>query len=411
MASRPDPVIPDHVPTELVFPFDFRNDAQIKDSLWDYMSSMNARPDIFYSPDLGGHWVVTRASLAEEVFSDYERFSARSVSVPKLESPVRLIPNNYDPPEHGPYRRLLTQNLFSPRALASLEEQTRTHARELFAAFAPGECEFITEFAEKLPVDVFLTGMGVDPSHRDRFIPWVQDVFGGTTLEQTARGMAGASMFLADWLNAQLEAPEKNTGGMFQALIGSKIDGRDLSWDEMHRITVMLFLGGLDTITSEMSHMMCFLAGSPAHRQRLIDEPADIPKAIEEMLRRFSIANIGRVVAKDVVFHGVQLKAGDPVLVPTPMVGLDESAFTDAMTVDFDRGRARGVRHLAFGAGPHLCPGAFLARTQLRVMLEELLPVMPNLRIAPGSTIEARPGADFMLRALPLRWDASGGDR
>ncbi|WP_157218360.1 cytochrome P450 [Flavisphingomonas formosensis] len=400
--------IPDHVPADLVFPFDYRGDAQIRESLWDYLASMGDRPAMFFSPDLGGYWVVTTAALAEEVFSNHEIFSVRSVSVPKLESPVKLIPNNYDPPEHAPYRRMFTQNLFSPRALSSLEDVTRRDARALLNAMTPGRCEFVGEFAERLPIDVFLAGMGVDPAHREQFLPWVRNVFSGATKEEFGRGMAEASTFLAEWLKKQMEAPETNGGGMFQAMIASRIDGRALTWDEMHRITVMLFLGGLDTVTSEMSHVMYFLAGSPAHRQRLIDRPADIPKAVEEMLRRFSIANIGRIVVKDTDFHGVRLKAGDPVLIATPIVGLDESAFENATTVDFDRGRARGVRHLAFGAGPHLCPGAYLARTQLRVMLEELLPRMPGLRLQPGAKIEWRAGADFMVRELPLEWDAVG---
>lgn len=399
--------VPDHVPKELVFPFDYRSDPQIHENLWDYLAGMNDRPGIFFSPDLGGYWVVRTVELAEEAFSNHEIFSVRSVSVPKLESPVRLIPNNYDPPEHAPYRRLFTQNLFSPRALSALEGVTRTHACELFEAMAPGRCEFVNEFAERLPIDVFLAGMGVDPAHRERFLPWVRDVFSGATKEEFGRGMTEASTFLAEWLKEQLEAPEKNEGGMFQAMISSKVDGHALTWDEMHRITVMLFLGGLDTVASEMSHVMYFLAGSPMHRQRLIDRPVDIPKAVEEMLRRFSIANIGRIVAKDADFHGIRLKAGDPVLIATPIIGLDESAFENATTVDFDRGRARGVRHLAFGAGPHLCPGAFLARTQLRVMVEELLYRMPGLRFQPHAKIEWRAGADFMVRALPLEWDVS----
>lgn len=397
--------VPDHVPPELVLHFDFRNDEAIRDDLWGYISSMNGRPDIFFSPDLGGYWVVTRARLIEQVFRDHERFSARSVSVPKLDNPVRLIPNNYDPPEHTPYRRLFAQNLFSPRALADLEAVTRVRARELFNQFPANRCEFVADFAEQLPVDIFLAGMGVDPNHRDQFIPWAHDVFCGHDLEDTRRGMAEAATFLATWLQEQLAAPDENKGGMFHAMMQSKVEGRALTFDEMHRITVMLFLGGLDTVTSELSHIMRFMALSPAHRNRLVDQPEDIPRAIEEMLRRFSIANIGRVAAKDFEFHGVRFKAGDPVLASTPMAGLDEREFDDPMSVDFDRGRTRGVRHLAFGAGPHLCPGAFLARTQLRVALEELLPLMPGLRITPDIKIEWRAGADFMVRQLPLEWN------
>ena len=399
--------VPDHVPAELVVRFDFRNDDDIRDNLWDYIASMKDRPDIFFSPDLGGYWVITRASLIEKAFSDHELFSARSVAVPKLENPVRLIPNNYDPPEHTPYRRVFTQNLFSPRALSGLEDVTRAHAHTLFSKFEPGRCEFIANFAQQLPIDVFLAGMGVDPSHRSDFIPWVNDVFCGRNVEETQRGMSNAATFLASWLQEQLAAPEANTGTMFHGMINAQVEGRKLSFDEMHRITVMLFLGGLDTVTAQLSHIMRFMALSPSHRELLVQQPGEIPRAIEEMLRRFGIANIGRVVAKDVELAGVKLKAGDPVLVSTPIAGLDEQAYENPLEVNFERGRARGVRHLGFGAGPHLCPGAYLARTQLRVVLEELLPLMPGLRIAPGTKSEWRTGATFAVKELHLEWDRS----
>lgn len=398
-------IVPDHVPADLVMRFDFRNDEAICENLWDYIASMNDRPDIFFSPDLGGYWVVTRASLIEQVFSDHELFSTRSIAIPKLENPVRLIPNHYDPPEHTPYRRMFMQKLFSARALAGLEDVTRAHARELFSRFQSGQCEFVSEFAQQLPIDVFLAGMGVDPAHRAQFIPWVNDVFCGTNAEETYRGMTNAATFLATWLQEQLAAPEANTGKMFHGLLEFRIDGRELTFDEMHRISIMLFLGGLDTVTAQMTHIMQFMALSPAHRERLVREPAGIPRAVEEMLRRFGIANIGRVVAKDMEFAGVKMKAGDPILASTPIAGMDGQAHENPLEVDFDRGGSRGPRHIGFGAGPHLCPGAYLARTQLRVMLEELLPRMPGLRTAPGASTQWRAGATFAVKHLPLEWE------
>lgn len=402
--------IPAHVPPELVIRFDFRNDTTIRRDPWGYINSLNDKPDIFFSPDLGGYWVVTRGPLIEEVFRNHELFTVRSLAIPKLENPVPLIPNGLDPPLHTKYRKVFAQKLFSPRALDTLEEDTRRLARDLADGFEPGRCEFVSAFAEKLPIDVFLARMGVDPARRDDFIPWVRDVFRGRDEAETARGMNGAATFLAAWLTEQLAAPEANSGPMFQALIEAEIDGRPLTWEEMHAMTVMLFLGGLDTVTSQMTHVMRFLAESPSHRQYLLDHPDALPAALEEMLRRFGISNIGRMAARDFVFNGVQFREGDAVLASTPIAGLDRRAFPEPMAVDFGRSGGR-VRHWGFGAGPHLCPGAYLARTQLRVTLEELLPRMPNLRVAPGAEIETLPGATFMLRSLPLQWDTPDESR
>jgi cytochrome P450 len=173
----------------------------------------------------------------------------------------------------------------------------------------------------------------------------------------------------------------------------------------MVSIWMMLFLGGLDTVTAQMTHVMRFLAENPGHRQRLIDEPALIRTAIEEMLRRFGIANIGRVVRADCDYHGVAMKAGDMVLCSAPIAGLDPSAFDDPASVDF--GRANIDNHCAFGAGIHLCPGAYLARLELRIMLEELLPRLPGLHVPRDAVVEASSGGTLSLTTLPLSWSAA----
>ena len=195
---------------------------------------------------------------------------------------------------------------------------------------------------------------------------------------------------------------------MFQAMIAARIDGRELNFDEMQAITMMLFMGGLDTITSQMTHIMRFLAESPRHRQALLDRPETIPVALEEMLRRFGISFIGRAAATDFTWQGVEFREGDVVCAGTPIAGLDPRAFPDPLVVDFDRGgEGRRVKHLGFGSGPHLCIGAYLARTQLTVMIEELLPRMPGLRIEPDASIENLLGSTMMLAELPLRWETA----
>lgn len=398
--------IPDHVPADRVFRFDFRNDEPLRRDPWSYLASLDDLPDIFFSPDLGGYWVVTRAALIDEVFSRHDLFTASSLAIPKIERPMPLIPNHLDPPAHTGYRKLLANGLFSPRALATLEPDTRRFARALYQGFAPGSCEFVGEFAYRLPIDIFLSMMGADLAHRDECLAFIKGIFRGRTVEETTAGFAAAHGFVARWLTEQLADPGANRGGMFRAMVAARLDGRPLTFEEMFSITMMLFMGGLDTITSQMTHIMRFLAESAPHREHLIVHPEDIPVALEEMLRRFGISFIGRAAAADFTYQGVAFRKGDAVCAATPIAGLDPRAFPDPLAVDFGRGgEGRRVKHLGFGSGPHLCVGAYLARTQLAIMIEELLPRMPNLRVAPGAVIEMMPGATMMLAALPLEWD------
>lgn len=407
MVPVPTPV-PDHVPAELVVPFDFRNDAAIRQDPYGYIASLKDCPDIFFSPDLGGYWVVRTSAAIDQVFSDHERFTATSLAIPKRDDSVVLIPNNFDPPKHTAYRKAMANNLFSPRALATIDPDTRDFTLKLFDAFTPGRCEFVSEFAYKLPIDTFLNLMGADLSLRDQCLSWIKLIFRGETAEETNQGFMDAYTWVSQWLEEQLADPSRNHGSMFQALAQMTIEGRKPEFDDLRSMTLMLFSGGLDTITSQMTHIMHFLAENPGHREYLLENPQEIPVALEELLRRFGISFIGRAAAKDQTFHGVFMKAGDVVCAGTPIAGLDPEQWSDPLTVDFQRGQGKRVKHLGFGAGPHLCIGAYLARKQLTIMLEELLPRMPNLRIAPHATVlENAAGATMMLKSLPLEWDVA----
>jgi cytochrome P450 len=397
--------IPAHIPPERMVDFDFRRDPRMRTDPWGLIETLADKPQIFYSPALGGHWVINRNALIEETFRRHDLFSNQFVSIPKIPGAPPLIPNNIDPPDHAKYRKFLAQKMFSPRALASLEDDARRLARDWAERTVPaGGCDFAADFARKLPVDVFLRMMDLPADQRERFMPWVRGVFRPETPEEGAAAFSGLAAYLGAWLDERLANPTAATGHMLPAMLAAEIDGRRLTRDEMLSIWMMLFLGGLDTVTAQMTHVMRFLAENPGHRQQLIDNPALIRGAIEEMLRRFGIANIGRVVRDDCVYHGVAMKAGDMVLCSAPIAGLDPTAFEDPASVDFMRSNVD--THCAFGSGIHLCPGAFLARLELRVMLEELLPRLPGLRVPQGGVIAASSGGTLSLTTLPLRWDA-----
>ena len=162
-----------------------------------------------------------------------------------------------------------------------------------------------------------------------------------------------------------------------------------------------LIVGGLDTVRNMMCYMTMFLAEHESHRRQLITNPSLIPNAVDELLRWFSVPNMSRSVVSDMEFHGANMRAGDMVLLPLNLADRDETAFADALKVDFTR---ENLRHLSFGSGAHLCPGMHLARIELNVFLEEWLKIIPDFELDAGSPPVTRGGIILAVESLPLVW-------
>lgn len=399
---------PEHVDPDLVHPFDFRLDPRIRRDPWSFFHSANDLPPVFWSPDLGGHWVIARAEILAEAWTRTDLFSAASVSVPKIESPFRLIPNNLDPPEHRPYQQIFTREMFAPKIIEALSDRFREMTRARLDAFAAdGHCDFNEAYARPLPVEIFLAMIGVPASRRESFDASIERVFRGTTPAMVFQGMTEVATLLDGWLEEEMADRQRpREAHMLEAMLRAEIDGRLLDKAELSSIATMLMLGGLDTVSSATMHQMRFLATHPDHRQQLLDDPGLIPNAVEELLRRFSAANVGRMARRDFEFHGARIREGEMILFSTSIAGLDETRFENALEVDFTR---KGLKRnqLAFGTGVHTCSGIHLARRELRITLEEVLPRLPDLRLAPDAEIDyASGGTVTMTGPLPLEWSA-----
>ena len=136
--------------------------------------------------------------------------------------------------------------------------------------------------------------------------------------------------------------------------------------------------------------MLAFLAQHDGHRRQLVDDPASIPNAIEEMLRwETPVPGVVRLATQDTELSGCPVGAGQHVILLLGSANTDERAWERADEVDFDR---EVVKHLAFGGGVHRCLGSHLARLELRVALEEWHARIPEYAIAPGTELEYSPG-------------------
>ena len=159
-----------------------------------------------------------------------------------------------------------------------------------------------------------------------------------------------------------------------------EIDGEPMKLDLMLSYCVILFIAGLDTVVNALGFGVLHLAKDTELQGELRANPELIPDATQELLRRYAFVAPLRVLKRDTSFHGVQLKKGELVMMFIPGASIDESVYSAPLRVDI---RRESLTHLAFGAGPHHCLGANLARLELKIMYETLLNKLPEFRLDP----------------------------
>jgi len=372
---------PAHVPDHLVADVDFYNlPGMEEDAQLAWLALKCAYPPIFWTPFNGGHWIATASDDIKALHTDHERFSHSNIMLPLMKLDKPLIPIMLDPPEHTPFRRLIMP-LFSPARLDKMEARARQIARELVEEMRPrGECEFIEEFSDLLPIVVFLEMMGLPVEDRHWLKPLAEATAHGSSLEERAKARATMSAYVEKWMDVRLAEPGDDA---ISVMVHAEVNGSKLPHEDAKGIVTLLLGGGLDTVANLMGFIMAFLARNPAHRQQLVDDPELIPNAVEELIRRHGISNTAREVTHDFEYKGVQFAKGDMVQQPNALYGLDDELMDDPLTVDFHR--ERPIIHAAFGSGPHVCPGSMLARRECKVFLQEWLRCIPEFSIKPGT--------------------------
>ena len=388
--------VPDHVSHDRVVDFDYMNPPGATEDVHLAWKALHAGADIVWSPYYGGHWIATRGDDIEAMQKDHTHFSHHSVNIPSL-SQVQLVPLELDPPEHSAYRNLITPS-FLPKAIASLEEDARALAIELIETLAPrGECEFVSEFAKILPIVIFLRLADLPLSDRERLLEWAEMAVRGK-VEERIESQNRLGAYISTWV-AERQA---NAGGDLVSLIANaRIDGKPMRADRMFGMFIVVLFGGLDTVASLMGFIARFLAENPGHRRQLIEHPELMVSSVDELIRRFGVANTARLVTEDMDYKGVTLKKGDQIQLPNALFGLDERKFANPLDVDLTR---KPVLHAAFGNGPHRCPGSFLARTEIKVFLQEWLKRIPDFGIREGDRPRCSSGAVNGMLYLPLTW-------
>ena len=358
-------------------------------------------PGLVWTRANGGHWIAARGDLVRRIWADAERFSNEALAVtPGLGEAMEFIPLQQDPPEHKPFRMAVMKG-FANHHVVALEPLVRTEAESLIAELVPkGGCEFMEQFAEILPVHTFLTLIGVPTEDRVKLRPLGRQLTrpdGSMTVLQLRDA---ADAYLEPYIRERLDTPGDD---LFSRILSVPIDGRSWTFEEAQRMSRNLLFGGLDTVVAMLGNMMMHLATNPGDQQRLRDDPAITPDAVDEMMRRYPTVSVTRNCVVDTEMDGVTIEAGHLIYLPSVLHNLDPRSFDKPETVDFER-RLAPIRHTTMGAGPHRCVGAGLARMEAIAVLEEWLAEVPPFELAENAQPSFRSGNVGALSQLQLTW-------
>jgi len=393
---------PPHVPADRVVDFDMYQPPDVQLDFHAAWSKLQAAgtPEIVWTWRNGGHWIATSGAVIRRIFADFERFSSRVIVVPKAVGELhRMIPTTLDPPVHRPYRALLNDSL-GPKTIDALEPRIRACAVALTESVrAQGHCNFTTAYAEVFPVQIFMGLVDLPVEDAPMVKRWADLMIrpdGHTPFEV-------AKQNICDYMAPHVEARRGGSGtDLITKLANGRIGDRQLTSAEAIDFASQVMIAGLDTVVNFLGFAFLFLARHPDHRRELVGRPGLLPAAVEELLRRFPIVTVAREVRADFEYEGVALRAGDMIVIPTPLIGTDERLNPRALEVDF---RRHSPQHATFGNGRHVCAGMHLARLELRIALQEWLARIPEFEVAPGAEIRFHSGIVGVIESLPLVWD------
>ena len=348
------------------------------------------RYPLFYTEANGGYWVVTSYELTKTVLRDTATFSSLKgengtggVTIPTVIGP-RLLPAEVDPPYHRTLRRILSpffQRSSVEKMRPVLEDLTRATIDEVVRK---GTFDVVADISAVIPAATMVEYLGFPESERVAFIESIHAALevmphatdpawaGSPELLKSMQAMGHAVEVINNLIAERRARPTDD-------LVSQIAANREVPDDDIMWIIFTLLVGGAENPAAMISNALLYLSLDTALRQRLIDDPSLIPAACEELLRRITPGvSLARNVTRDITLGGEQLRAGDRILLWLPGPNHDPSVFDRPMEVDIDR---PGCPHVAFGDGPHVCPGAMLFRAQFEILLNEILSRIPNYTV------------------------------
>jgi cytochrome P450 len=313
-----------------------------------------------------------------------------------------------DNPDHHVFRAM-TQEWFQPRNLNTLQARIAELARRTVDRMAAcgNECDFVSEVAVWYPLHVIMMILGAPESDEPRLLKLTQELFGPQDPDmQRERSDTGPDMgtvqeFFAYFTRMTEERRANPQDDVATVIAAASVDGKPIGHLEAMSYYIIIATAGHDTTSSSSAGGLLALIRNPDQLARLKADPSLIPSAVDEMIRWTTpVKHFMRTAAEDYVLNGRQIRKGDALMLLYHSANRDEAVFADPFSFRVDRSPNR---HIAFGYGPHLCLGQFLAKMELRALFAELIPRLEHIELA-GEPALVQSSFVSGLKRLPIRY-------
>ena len=374
-------------------PFDIHDEEFARDPFPTYDQLRRECP-VKHSDLYGGIWLYTRYDDVRDAARDWKTYTSSVAGVTAI--PIITprsepqLPIELDPPVHSRYRALVTP-VFTGNRIEELRPVIAAIVAELISEVAAdGEVDLIASFAVPLSVRTLAAFTGLPRVDAPRWVSWVTRMFNVHNRADGALAGAEFGAYIDELIGARRTALQagRRTDDFITLLMESQVDGNRLTDQEIHSFSTVVFGAGFETTADGLGVTLEYLGSHPEKWEQLKNDPSLIPTAVEEFLRYASPIQIfGRNTTRDVDIHGVVVPKGDIVALAFGSANCDPEAFQKADQCLLDR---RPNKHVAFGAGVHLCLGAPLARLELALTLEALVREVSRIELIGPSVWKTR---------------------
>lgn len=359
-------------------------------------AELRGRCPVAHTDAHGGFWVVSTYADAKRVLSDHETFTVEidehgkgGKLIPTAPDAPRVVPGILDGEPHDRLRDPLRRSFSRGPIEAKAAPIARRVAKELIGPLAARDSfDFATEFSVQMTIGTVFAFVGLtEIDDQVGFINMLEDAFAIDPEAGAAREALAASAA------AQFARAQEQVGAIVAARRAAPRDDllsimvsaeAGLADEEVVSLSLSMVLGGVRTTAASLDNMLVHLDRDRALRRTLIEQPDQIPNAVNELIRLYTVTPlVARTALADVEVGDVTIHTGDRVAALLAAANLDEHQFPDPEQVKLDR---RNGLHLAFGNGMHYCLGIWLAKMELRVALETVLEAMPDYSVVDEET-------------------------
>ena len=411
-------------------------DDAVRECPFAYLQAIRKESPVYFMKELGAFYVsryedIRHVKKHPELFSNniYEFGGQRGGTVRNIAETYRAengwkrvsTLQRTDPPVHTMYRGLIN-DAFTVARVRKMTDYVETCVNDLIDRFIDkGTCDFVQEFSIPLPCTVIADQLGVP---RDRIWDlkrWSDAMLapGGGFVDddaaiECARQVVDAQRFFASVMDARRQEPRDD---IISDLVHTQVTDangvtRPLDMYELQDLLDQLLTGGNETTTNAIGSAMMLLLQRPETMERMRSDPRLIRNFIEESLRyETPVLHLWRVATCDTELGGVKIPKGSSIALGYASANRDERVFDNSE--DFDIERKKAGAHLAFGSGPHHCPGAALARQEMFSTFTIVLKRLANIRLVDADDRFAHVPSSFLrgLKSLEIRFDVGQRER